>query len=192
VAADRIHLGCGTDVLPGWVNVDSARIPGVDVVHDLTSFPWPFESNRFREVRMVHVLEHLPDTIRTLEEIHRICAPSAEVTIHVPYWNSRDMMTDPTHKRSFSEYSFDYFDPDKRYCRERPYYSCARFHVEISSYFVKLGCYRRVSAPWARAVLEIGARHLCGVIWAMEVCLRALKDGGTQWPSERSRETLPS
>jgi hypothetical protein len=86
------------------------------------------------------------------------------------------MMTDPTHRRSFSEYS--YFDPGKRYCRERPHYSSARFCVEHNDYFIKFGSYRRGSAPWAKGLPEVGARHFCGVIWAMEVCLRALKEGG--------------
>lgn len=27
--------------------------------------------------RMIHVLEHLPDTVKTLEELHRIAPPGA-------------------------------------------------------------------------------------------------------------------
>jgi len=183
---ERIHLGCGNDIRQGWLNVDSANIPGVDVVHDLTVFPWPFESNRFEEVRLHHVLEHLPDTVKTIEEIHRICVPGARVLIYVPYWNSRDMMTDPTHKRSFSEYSFDYFDPSKAYCRERPYYSSARFRIVNKNYFIKTGSYRRVAAPWAKSLLEVAARHLCGVIWAMEIELCALKTATAPVRTSRS------
>src|SRR5215216_1054863 len=95
---DKLHLGCGNQILTGWLNHDLVALPGVDVTHDLALFPWPFESSQFNEVRMIHVLEHLPDTIKILEEIHRICAPGAKVTIRVPYWNSPDMITDPTHK----------------------------------------------------------------------------------------------
>lgn len=175
---NKLHVGCGNDILPGWVNHDLVALPGVDVVHDLTAFPWPFEANRFEEIRMYHVLEHLPDTIRTVEELHRIAAPGARVAIRVPFWNSPDWATDPTHRASFSEHSFDYFDPSTRHGRERPYYSTARFRVARKHYWTRWGgVYRQVTAPWRQRWLERLARHLCGVIWVVEFELIALKDG---------------
>ena len=117
---ERLHLGCGNDVLPGWVNHDLAALPGVDVVHDLDSYPWPFEDDRFDEVRLHHVLEHLSEPVRAIEELHRITRDGGAVEVRVPYWNSTDWATDPTHKTPFSEYSFDFFDPATRHGRERP------------------------------------------------------------------------
>lgn len=170
----RLHLGCGNEILPGWVNHDLVALPGVDVVHDLTAFPWPFPDHAFEEVRLFHVLEHLPDPVRTMEELHRVCAPGGRVTIRVPYWNSRDFATDPTHRTSFSEHSFDYFDPSTHHGRERPYYSTARFRVDRKHYWIKARGYRRVSSPAALRMLERLAAHLCGIIWVLEVELVAL------------------
>ncbi len=31
----------------------------------------------FNEIRAIHVVEHLPDTLRVMEEIHRITSPGA-------------------------------------------------------------------------------------------------------------------
>src|SRR5207244_6816950 len=36
----KLHLGCGHIIKEGWVNHDLAHLPGVDVVHDLRTFPW--------------------------------------------------------------------------------------------------------------------------------------------------------
>jgi len=37
----RINLGCGLDMLPGWVNVDaSLGLPGTYEVWDLEELPW--------------------------------------------------------------------------------------------------------------------------------------------------------
>ncbi len=178
---DKLNLGCGNEVLPGWVNHDLVPLPNVDVVHDLTRFPWPFENNQFREILMINVLEHLPDTVRTVEELHRIAKPGCKVTIRVPYWNSPDMFTDPTHRAFFNEHTFDFFDPASECCQKRPYYTGARFTVErISSYLRIFGHYIKVSNRVLNTLLQFVARFLCGVIWVQEVQLVALKEPWTE------------
>ena len=53
-----LDLGCGPHKLPGAVGIDLQQLPGVDVVHNLDIFPYPFEANSFDEVHCYHVLEH--------------------------------------------------------------------------------------------------------------------------------------
>lgn len=126
----KLHLGCGTVIKEGWLNHDMIELPGVDVVHDLRQFPWPFDDGQFDEVYMKDVLEHLPDTIKTMEELYRITKPEAKVYITVPYWNSVTAHGDPTHVRLFTEDTFSFFDPVSPHCKDRHYYSTARFYVK--------------------------------------------------------------
>jgi len=123
-APRKLNMGCGTDSRPGYVNVDSVGLPGVDVVCDFSHVPWPFRDNAFDEVIAIHVLEHLPNTLRTMEEMHRITSPGARVVIEVPHYKHVNAYRDPTHVRFFAETSFDYFGKDAR-----SYYSRARFDV---------------------------------------------------------------
>jgi SAM-dependent methyltransferase len=172
----RLHLGCGHDVLAGWVNHDLVALPGVDVVHDLEDFPWPFESDAFDEIRLHHVLEHLSDPLRTIEELHRIARPGGTVNVRVPYWNSTDWASDPTHRTAFNEYSFDYFDRSTFQGRERTYYSGARFSIRSKTFWIKPAVvYIPVRKRAAQRVLSALARHLCGVIWVVEWDLAAVK-----------------
>ena len=75
----------------------------------MNKFPYPFKENTFEEVYVSHVLEHVDDLIRTMKELKRICKPGAKIIIRVPHFSCGVSYRDPTHKRLFSYFTFDYF-----------------------------------------------------------------------------------
>ena len=108
----RLHLGCGTTIRPGWINLDRSRLPGVDVVADLDACartPLPFADDSIEEFFASHVLEHVHDTLALMQELHRIAKPGATAVFRVPYGSSDDADEDPTHVRRFFLKSFSYF-----------------------------------------------------------------------------------
>ena len=127
---NKLNVGCGNDIRQGYVNLDVSPLPGVDVVHNLEIFPWPFEDNSFDEIILQNVLEHLSDTIQVIEEVWRILKHKGKVIITVPYWNCWQSIADPTHKTYFHQYSFIFFDPKTKTGKERSYYSKARFNID--------------------------------------------------------------
>jgi hypothetical protein len=176
----KLNLGCGNDIREDFVNLDIAPLPGVDVVCDIVQFPWNLASDRFEYIEAINILEHLPNTIATMEELWRISNNGATVLIRVPYWNSLDWASDPTHLRRFSQFSFNFFDPSTRQGKERPYYSTARFRIAEIAYWMPLAPGRekywvRVSNPLAKRIIGFFARYFCNVIWTIEFKLSALK-----------------
>jgi len=112
----KLNLGCGRRRLPGFLGVDNNQHAGpVDVVHDLDVLPWPFEESSVAEVVMDHVLEHLDDTIRVIQELYRICADGAAIHVMTPHFSCN--WTHPGHKRAIGVGLFDHFDPrsEERY-----------------------------------------------------------------------------
>ncbi len=106
-----LDLGCGGRKAPGAVGIDRAPGEGVDIVHDLNVFPWPIPDSSFDVIRCSHILEHLPDVVRTMEEMHRIGRSGARVEIETPHYSFVGSWWDPTHVHHFSVRSFDYFTP---------------------------------------------------------------------------------
>jgi SAM-dependent methyltransferase len=104
----RVNLGCGKDIRAGWINVDKANLPGVDLCHDLTRIPLPFDSNSCTEVLCKDVLEHL-EYLPVLKDIHRILRLGGRVSIQVPHFTSKDAYADPTHCNLFTTNTFRYF-----------------------------------------------------------------------------------
>jgi hypothetical protein len=106
----KLDIGCGQNKAEGFTGIDWKAGPGVDIVHDLTTFPWPLDNNSVSEARCIHYVEHTPDLISFMNELYRILAPSATCTIMAPYYSSIRAWQDPTHVRAISEASFLYFN----------------------------------------------------------------------------------
>lgn len=129
----KLDLGCGASKKDGFIGVDSLKLAGVDIVHDLTVFPYPFEDDEADEIMMDNVLEHLPQPLKVVEELYRICKKDALVTIAVPYFRSYYATIDPTHVNFFGLNWFNYFDPSHPFQRKYQY-SNAKFKVEKISF----------------------------------------------------------
>lgn len=121
----KLTIGCGKDVKKGFVNLDIAKLPGVDVVHDLEKYPWPFKDSEFEYVYCDNVLEHLTSIIKPLEEVHRISKNQAKIKVIVPIFPSVWSFCDPTHKSVYTYFTFNYFQPED----SLNYYSKARFKI---------------------------------------------------------------
>lgn len=110
----KLNLGCGNKIRKGYVNVDIAKLPGVDKVVDLNKFPYPFKDNTFSEVFCDNVLEHLDDLNKVMEELHRILQKDGKLVVKVPYYAQVGAYSDPTHKHLFTLYTMDYYCKRKK------------------------------------------------------------------------------
>lgn len=105
----KLNLGAGSDVRKDCVNLDINPGPGIDVVHDLNVFPYPFGDDEFDEIIAYSILEHVDDLVRTMDELHRILKPGGRLDIIVPYYKGPIAWGNPTHVRAFSYETFLFF-----------------------------------------------------------------------------------
>jgi len=81
----KLHIGCGDNRLPGWLNTDFFP-DRADVCHldAMARFPLPDEA--FELVFSEHVIEHLPLTggLNMLREAFRVLRPGARIRISTP------------------------------------------------------------------------------------------------------------
>jgi SAM-dependent methyltransferase len=119
-----LHIGPGTKALPGATTIDILPLAGVEVVHDLDVFPWPFEESSFDVIFAHSVFEHLDNQIAVMKEMSRILKGGGRIVIAVPHFRCTDAFTDATHKHFFTTQSLDYYIEGKalaqyQYSKER-------------------------------------------------------------------------
>ncbi len=105
----KLNLGCGRDIRKGWINLDLVEGKGINLVWDINKYPWPFKDGEIEEIFASHILEPVKDLKKTMLEIKRISKKGAKINIRVPHFSCGVSYRDPTHKRLFSYFTFDYF-----------------------------------------------------------------------------------
>lgn len=83
----KLNLGAGEDRKEGYINVDWSPLTKPDVVHDLNTFPYPFENEAFEKIEAFHVLEHLDKPFNVMKELHRILKPGGVLHVKVPHFS---------------------------------------------------------------------------------------------------------
>ena len=100
--ATKLDLGCGPfGKLEGAVGLDINDAAHVDVVHSLDDYPYPFDDAQFDHVEMSHILEHILQPARAMDEVYRIARPGASIRIVTPHYSSQLSYGDLTHYHHF-------------------------------------------------------------------------------------------
>lgn len=126
----KLNLGCGPRDKDGYINLDIADLPGVDVVHNLEVIPYPFKKETFEYIEAEDVLEHVENFVGILDELWRILKVGGTLWVRGPHGAyPMQIWKDPTHRRAFVEESFDYWDPSTDYGKHYGYYGKAKFKI---------------------------------------------------------------
>ena len=174
-----LDVGCGINKKAGAIGVDRNPASRADVIADLDRFPYPFRDSAFDALRAVHVIEHLSDVIRSMEEFHRLVRGGGEVLIVTPHYTDFSSFCDPTHRWHLNSFSLRYFGQDHG---GFGYYSTARF--EENSVRVKLlALWKGLGFEWLVNTFprfrKFWEHYLCYVVRGkvIEWRLRVIKEG---------------
>lgn len=80
----KLHLGCGPNVMKGWLNYDLNPAEG-GIKHDLTR-PLPHPDNSVDMCFSEHFIEHITreQAVELLKECHRVLRPGGRLRITTP------------------------------------------------------------------------------------------------------------
>ncbi len=107
-----LHLGCGHEYIPGWVNLDVSPQVAADIVFDLETCGrarLPLDGDSIDGMFMCHVFEHIERTLPMMQELYRVAKPDARLIVRLPHGASDNAFEDLTHRRPYFPNSFVYF-----------------------------------------------------------------------------------
>lgn len=82
--SQKLHLGCGSNSFPGWINVDIDS-SSADQLLDLTA-PLPYQDSSVSHIFTEHFIEHITreQAVALLKECYRVLSPQGVIRISTP------------------------------------------------------------------------------------------------------------
>lgn len=175
----KLNLGASHTRIPGFVNIDIVK--KADISLDLGKDKLPFENDSVDLIFSYHTLEHIPDYLFCISEIHRVLKHGGHFLVGVPYLTLTEYnLVNPYHLHNFNEYSFDFFDPSIR--KGSASEENAIHFKKVFHRYDYIGKFARLPLPiknWCR-------RHLLNVVKKIDFGLIAIKNTDrVQTPSEQ-------
>jgi len=108
----RLELGCGPKDkrIVGFYGLDIDTDLEPDIVCNLEEGIIPLPSDTVKYIWADYILEHLSNVGDIMQEIWRVCVNGAFVYIGVPYYSWEGQHKDYSHKTTFAEDSYKYWD----------------------------------------------------------------------------------
>jgi predicted SAM-dependent methyltransferase len=82
----KLHIGCGKNILSGWLNADLNPEKSLDIIHLDATKPFPFVENTFDYIFSEHMIEHIShqEGLLMLQECFRVLRPNGKIRIATP------------------------------------------------------------------------------------------------------------
>ncbi len=102
----KLDIGCGKNKQPGFTGVDQFGFEGVDVIWDMTVYPWPWADGEVEYIHCSHFVEHLgrEQWVPFFDEAYRVLKVGGQMHVITPHWSNACAYGDPTHKSFLSEW----------------------------------------------------------------------------------------
>lgn len=124
----KLHLGCGPNRKPGWINIDLYDA-GADLRLDMRE-RLPFKDNSVSLIYSEHFFEHVAypgEVMHLLSESRRILVPNGRFSVGVPD-TVLDVRTYLTPNPSYEKDVWDHWHP--KWCNTRMHHLNYHFHQE--------------------------------------------------------------
>jgi predicted SAM-dependent methyltransferase len=119
-----LDIGCGKCKTREAIGIDVSKECDINILYDC-NLPLPIKDNTVDKIILSHVIEHLDEPIKMIEEAHRVLKDGGILVVGVPHVSSYAAFTDPTHKKYFAIRYMDYFTQS----HHLNYISHARFKI---------------------------------------------------------------
>ena len=173
-----LDLGRGKRKRSGYIGVDTADLPGVDVVCNIEK-GLPFEDDSIDGIYSSFLFEHISDTIFLFQEVYRVSKKDALIEFSVPYYQSMTQYKDPTHCAIITPETLAYFTNEDWYGSD--YGINTNFEtVEIKYQYLKPFNYfahKKLFFLWpiTYPIVLFSRRFLWNVVHSIIVKLRVVK-----------------